>query len=192
MQKEHLSIVGRHEEARKHIDKAIELNPLSFVIRYVSSKIYYNQGHFTEALAEIQKCHELHENHPWLPIREFRVYWQLGEEEKAYEALREIFYRDSMYNLETAENIYKNSGLKAVIDWKLNIDSTDPESEIRPISIASTYGMIGENEKAMEWLEKAFILHDVSSEFNFNIHFKKLHNNPRYIALLKKMGLEAQ
>ena len=63
---EHLSITGHHDEARNHIDKALEINPLSFVIRFVSAKLYYNQGYFSEALAEIQKCHELQENHPWL------------------------------------------------------------------------------------------------------------------------------
>ena len=44
---EHLSIIGQHEEARKHIDKALELNPLSFVIRHVSgAKLYYNRWSF--------------------------------------------------------------------------------------------------------------------------------------------------
>lgn len=117
---QHLHITGQQEEARKHIDKALELDPLSFVIRYVSgAEFYYNCGRFKEALAEIQKCNELQENHPWLPRREFNIYWQLGEEEKSYEALRKILKRNSIYDLETAENIYKVSGLNAVIDWKL-------------------------------------------------------------------------
>jgi TolB-like protein len=190
---EHLSITGRHEEARKHIDKALELNPLSFVIRHVSgAKLYYNRGRFKEALAEIQKCHELHENHPWLPRRDFHIYWQLGEEEKAYEALRKIFNADSIYNLETAEKIYKESGLKALIDWKITIDINSAESDSRAYSIANTYGMIGEDEKALEWLEKTYIFGRISPEMSFSIHFKNLHNNPRYIAILKKMGLAIQ
>ena len=173
--------------------KALELNPLSYVIRYVSgAEMHYNDGHFIEALAEIQKCHELHENHPWLPKRDFQIYWQLGEEEKAYEALRKIFEADSIYNLETAEKIYKKSGLKAVIDWKLIIDAADAENGKRAYSIASTYGMIGEDEKAMDWLERESNLGKILPVMIFNIHFKNLHNNPRYIAILKKMGLEIQ
>jgi len=188
---QHLHITGQHEEAHKHIDKALELNPLSFVIRYVRGvEFYYNDGRFIEALAEIQKCNELYENHPWLPRSEFKVYWQLGEEQKAYEALRKIFERDSIYNLENAENIYKVSGLKAVLDWEIEIDLKDAKSDYRPYSIADTYGLIGEDEKAMEWLEKAIVSQKISPELNFNIHFKNLHNNPGYIAILKKMGLE--
>jgi len=186
---EHLSITGHHDEARKHIDKALEINPLSFVIRYVSAKLHYNQGYFLEALVEIQKCHELQENHPWLPKWEFQIYWQIGEEEKAHESLWKILERDSIYNLEIAEKIHKESGLQSAIEWKLKMDEAD--DEIRPYAIASTYGMIGEDEKALYWLEKAYTANH-TSEMSFSIHFRNLHNNPRYIAILNGMGLGAQ
>ena len=188
---QHLHITGQHEEARKHIDKALELDPLSFVIRYVNgAEMYYNDGRFSEALSEIQKCHELQENHPWLPRIEFLIYWQLGEEGKAYDALRKIFEKDSIYNLDTAESIYQVSGLDAVIDWKIEIDIEDSESKYPYYSIADTYGLIGEDEKALEWLEKAYMSQKISPSMSFNLHFKNLHKNPRYIAILKKMGLD--
>lgn len=187
---EHLSILGQHKKARMHIDKALELDPLSFVIRHVSVKLYYNRGRFEEALEELQKCNELYENHPWLPWKYFNVYWQLGDKEKGYEALLKVFEGDSIYNIETAENIYEVSGLKAVIDWKINIDIKEAEKGYRLYRLASTYGLIGEDEKALEWLEKAFMLNKISPEVSFNIHFKNLHNNPRYLAILKKMGLD--
>lgn len=187
---EHLSILGQHKKARMHIDKALELDPLSFVIRHVSVKLYYNRGRFEEALEELQKCNELYENHPWLPWKYFNVYWQLGDKEKGYEALLKVFEGDSIYNIETAENIYEVSGLKAVIDWKINIDIKEAEKGYRLYRLASTYGLIGEDEKAIEWLEKAFMLNKISPEVSFNIHFKNLHNNPRYLAILKKMGLD--
>jgi len=187
---EHLSTTGQHEEARKHIDKALELNPLSFVIRYVSAQLYYNRGRFKEALAEIQKCHELQENHPWLPYREFIIYWQLGEEEKAYEALRKLLKRNSIYNLETANNIYKDSGLNAVLDWEAEIDSIEAvKGNVSYYWLATLCGLIGEDENALYWLEKA---HKIPAEASYSIHFKNLHDNPRYIAILEKMGLAAQ
>jgi len=185
---EHLSIIGKHEEAREHIDKAIKLNPLSFIIRHLSTKLYYHQGHFNEAQEELLKCNELQENHPWLPRRELEINWQLGEKGKAYEALWKLLKRNSMYDLEMAENIYKDSGLRSVIEWKMRIDEADDKNN--PISIASTYGMIGEDEKAMEWLERAYLSKKMGTQSSFNIHFKNLHDNPRYIAILKGMGLE--
>ena len=187
---QHLHITGQHEDAWLHIGKALELNPLSFVIRYVSGhEMYYNDGLFEEALAEIQKCNELHENHPWIARAELEIYWRLGEEERTYEALKKILNRDSVYNLKEAEDIYKESGLNVVIDWKMEIDSMDTERRFQAYHIANTYGMIGENEKAMDWLEKASNMHMISPHLSFNIHFKNLHNNPRYIAILEEMGL---
>ncbi len=187
----HLCFFGHHEEARKHINIAIELDPLSFVNHFASAKYYYHRGQFKEALVEIQKCQELHENHPRNLKYEFWIYWQLSEEKKAFEALLEIFKRDSIYNLQIAKNIYEDSGLRSVIEWKILIDVKYAESDNRIHEIANNYGMIGEDEKALEWLEKAFI-RDLSPMMNFNIHFKNLNNNPRYLAILKEMGLTAQ
>jgi hypothetical protein len=48
--------------------------------------------------------------------------------------------------------------------------------------------MIGEDEKALYWLEKAYTAGG-TGEMSFFIHFRNLHNNPRYIAILKGMGL---
>ena len=191
---QHLHITGRNEKARKHIDKALELDPLSFVIRYVSgAEFCYNDGRFEEALAEIKICNELHNNHPWLPRCEFFIYWQLGEKEKAYEALQKTFKRDSIYDLETADSIFEVSGLKAVIDWKMEIDSIELEKGNRGYyRLASSFGIIGKDEEAMYWLEKAYESNKISPHMSFDLHFNNLHNNPRYIAILKKMGLETQ
>ena len=54
--------------------------------------------------------------------------------------------------------------------------------------LADSYGMIGQNEEALYWLEKAFKAHQ-TTQMSWNLHFKDLHNNPRYIAILNGMGL---
>jgi len=61
-----LSIIGNHEEARKQINEAIELDPLSFVIRYVSMKLNFHNGNFQEALRDLGLCRELY--HGKVPI----------------------------------------------------------------------------------------------------------------------------
>lgn len=191
---QHCHITGRNEEAWIHINKALELNPLSFVIRYVSgAEMYYNDGRFAEALQEIQKCNELHSNHPWIPRIEFAIYWQLGQEEKAYEALGKVLKQNPVYNLQEVEEIYNKSGLRAVIDLKLEVDSMHhAKGSFRAYHVADTYGMMGEDEKAMDWLEKAYNINKFSPHVSFNIHFKNVHNSPAYMAILEKMGLATQ
>lgn len=188
----HLSFLRRHEEARIHINKAIELNPLSFVLRNESLKFYYHQGRFEEALAELIRCNELHENHPW--IRKYYIYlnWQLHEDKILLEPLLNNFSTPSNGdNLDLVKEIYSESGIQGVIDYEIKMLLKLSEEEIGlEYRLAWLYGMIGEDEKAIEWLEKyvetkKFPLPDLS----FNIHFKNLHDNPRYIAIVEKMGL---
>jgi len=188
---EHLSIIGKHDEARKHINKALELDPLSFIIRYISAKCYYNQDHYTDALREIQKCHELQKDHHFALEYEFRIYYQLGEEEKSYKALKKIIADNPDYNLETAENIYNKNGLNAVIDWKIEIDIARLEQGLdldKYYNYANILAMVGKSEQALYWLEKAFEVRKYPT-LKWNTHFKNLHDNPRYIALLKKIDL---
>lgn len=63
---EHLSVTGRYDEARIYMNQALELDSGSFIIRYVSAKLYYNQGDFEKALNEIQICYKLYK-------RQFRL-----------------------------------------------------------------------------------------------------------------------
>jgi len=185
-----LNSIGRDEEARKHMDIALELDPLSFNNRDSSARFYYHRGNFSEALKEIQKCQELQHDHYWIPIRKLMNYFQLGEEEKAYTALRKILNSSLIYDIEIADNIFNEDGLKAVLEWKIEIDLKDAENYHKSYyTLADSYGMIGEDEKALYWLEKAFIAHQ-TGEIYFNIHFTDLHNNPGYIEILKGMGLD--
>ncbi len=192
---EHLSIQGRHEEARLHIDKALELDPLSFVIRYVSVKLYYHQGRFEEALLDLQKCIELQKDHPWIEDYSIRIYWQLGEEEKTFELLwARIIDPPVVHDLDLVKRIYNESGVKGVIEYDNEITIELSEGgDNYTFYLANSYAMIGEEKKAIYWLEKAFESYGrISPEISFNIHFRSLRNNPTYIAILEEMGLEPQ
>jgi len=190
---EHLNIIGRQEEAREHIDKAIELSPLSFVIRYRSMRLYYDQGRFEEALAEIQRCNELHENHPWLFTYYIYLYWQLGDDEKLFEALWDDYSTPPIVDdLDLVKKIYSESGINGVIDYDFETLLNLAKDEIGwELTLANRYGIIGEDEKALEWLEKYVESRECPTlAISFNIHFKNLHNNPGFIAILEKMGLD--
>jgi TolB-like protein len=187
---EHLRFTGQHEKARLHINRAVELDPLSFVIRFVNIKILYHQGLFQEALEQIKIAHALEKDHLFILGYEYRLYYQLGDEEKAFQALYKIFEMPPVvHDLDSVEIIYRQSGMKGVILYSINMEKQF--EDFSPYGIASEYGLIGEDDNAMDWLEKAFIgdISRISPEVNFNIHFRNLHDNPRYIAIIKKMGL---
>ena len=187
----HLLMNARQpEEARKHIDKALELDPLSFLFRIVSARFYYHTGLYSKALEELQKCSEFEINHPWMPYKEMVNYLQLGDDKNAFIALRKWLNLSAIYDLETADKIYETDGIKAVLKWKIEIDIKDVgNTNDSYYWLADSYGIIGEDEEALYWLEKAFESHQ-TTQMNWNRNFKTLHNHPRYIAILKGMGLE--
>jgi len=182
---EYLSIIGKHEEARQHINKAIELDPLSFVIRYVSVKLNFHQGQFQEALLDLQRCRELNhgKDHHWIADMDFRINRELGNEQAAFEGLKR-FYGNFLGIMEPKEmdSIYQVSGIDGIL--KKRIESIDYLWE-KP----SLYGILGDDVKALEWLEIAVEKEEETAEFPFRYEFRNLHPNPRFQALLRKSGL---
>ncbi len=182
---EYLSFMGNHEEARKQVNKAIELDPLSFVIRYESMMLNFNQGQFQEALLDLERCRELNhgKDHSWIAKYYFRINRELGNEQAAFDGIKR-WYGDFLSVIEPKEmdSIYQISGIDGIL--KRRIESTDYLGEK-----TSLYGILGNDEKALEWLEIAVEKGEEPADFPFLYEFRNLHSNPRYQALLRKIGL---
>jgi Tfp pilus assembly protein PilF len=59
-----------------------------------------------------------------------------------------------------------------------------------PLAIASVHAYRGENDRAFEWLEKAVAYHDTSlSTVSVDPVFANLHDDPRWIAFLRRHGM---
>ena len=69
----------------------------------------------------------------------------------------------------------------------------DPEQNesVSATAIAGIYAVLGEKDKAIEWLERAY---DERSGYlavvNGDFVFENLRDEPRYQALIEKMGLK--
>jgi hypothetical protein len=61
----------------------------------------------------------------------------------------------------------------------------------QPYKLAQKYAFLDEKEKALEWLEMAFEQHSLRIPLlNSDPYFENLRSEPRFKAILKKMGLE--
>jgi TolB-like protein/Tfp pilus assembly protein PilF len=185
----HLSIIGRHQEARIHMNKAVELNPLSFIIRNANAKFYYHQGYFEEALKELDISDDIQKGHFRTIRYRFYTCWQLGLEEKAFAALRTQLTQNPRYDLEIADSIFIESGIKAVLEWKTESDLTVVEEEHLQAQLSDQFALLGKYEDALYWLEKSYQLHQ-TPEMSLQYQFQALHNHPGYRAILEGMGLD--
>jgi TolB-like protein/DNA-binding winged helix-turn-helix (wHTH) protein/Flp pilus assembly protein TadD len=63
-------------------------------------------------------------------------------------------------------------------------------SAVSPSAIASVYAFRGESDEAFKWLERAYTERDtLLPAIKYRTEFYRLHDDPRYKALLKKLNL---
>jgi hypothetical protein len=67
----------------------------------------------------------------------------------------------------------------------------EPQKEyVSPYEIAVNYAAMGDRDHTFEWLEKAYAERSGRMEYLKNEDFlQPFHSDPRYIDLLKRMGL---
>lgn len=179
-----LTIFGKDYEAREHIKKALELDPLSFVIRHYSAVYYYNQGQLNEALAENNLCLDLAKDHLWALNLEFLIYIRLENDLAALDCYKKVVEITGEWTQEEADSVYRIGGIDGLLWWRVKHSTWDHN-----LYKAKYYALLGEDEKVLEILESAVNEGKISAFSTIALEFKNLRSHPRFIAIRKKMGL---
>jgi tetratricopeptide (TPR) repeat protein len=57
-------------------------------------------------------------------------------------------------------------------------------------AIAEIYATLGDNDKAIYWIEEAYKRrHDFTPWFKYNVYFKPLYNDPRFKEIIQRLNL---
>jgi len=179
-----LIIFGRNFDAREHINKALELDPLSFVIRHYSAVYYYNQEQFSEALAENNLSLDLVKDHLWALDLEFFIYLKLENDMAALDYYKKFGEITGRWTQEDADSVYMIGGINGLLWWRVK-DTTWDNKQAK----AKYYALLGEDKKALEMLESAINERKISAFQTMSLEFKNLRSHPRFIAIRKKMDL---
>lgn len=185
----YLASTNRCVESLNHIDKAIELDPLSMVMRTDKGWLLYMCDKNDEALDNLEDVHKLNPN---FGATYFLIlaYTQNGLFDKAIKLAEESIPNkgnDSAYVLLSAYS-------KALAGRK-----TEAENQLKSFSSKYDYfyekGLVnlalGKDEKAIDYLEK--VVERKSSWQPFlksQPELKKLHSNKRFQNLMKKLNLD--
>ena len=194
-----LMITGPIEEARVHIDRALELEPYFWVVHNLNSWIYYFEEKYQEGLDACFTGLDLNPNssdNNWLFVLH---YVKLGEGEKAAKALHDNFsrYQATSHYADEILDAFNESGIKGIFTWLIdfNINRPIPLEGLNghPYYIAWWYAILGNREESIYWFEKAMEtktkpLHYFNLIAN-NPDFDILRDDPRFLAIIEKAGL---
>ena len=98
---------------------------------------------------------------------------------------------DAQQLADEQHQIYSRGGFQAVLEWKLNRSSRSAAKRyISPIDFAETYARLKRTEETLRYLELAYKEHaPFMAHIQWNSDFDFLHSDPRYLAIVRKMGL---
>jgi TolB-like protein/tetratricopeptide (TPR) repeat protein/tRNA A-37 threonylcarbamoyl transferase component Bud32 len=193
----HLAIFGTEEAAIAAMKRGIELDPLSPLHTSWLAGMYWEFGRFDEAIAEARKAMELQADFPVALFVLGLAHLDKGEHAKAIEFHERAVAKYPNQSLTwTLARTYAMTGRTADARRIMRrLESGGPPGDaLHPWFIATAYVALGDHEKAMDWLEKAYdarilFLPNLRRERTAGGTFQPLRTNPRFQALLRKLNL---
>jgi TolB-like protein len=192
----YLVAMGRFDDAVAEMKRARELDPLSPNKQQSLANTLYRAGRYDEALQQFREVPDPYAN-PELRHRRMAAIYE-----------RKGMPKEAIAELLTALRLAGKKELAAVVERKC-LSSGYPEGKktflwgdlrekqqrarngfIQASWIAADYALLGEKDKAFEWLEKAFRERDVLLVYlKVEDSFEPLRSDPRFQDLLRRMGL---
>jgi adenylate cyclase len=185
-----LDALGQNDDARIHVNIAIEIDPSFFYLYILSAQLYYNCGNLNESLSESLKAIKMYPDFKYGYWRAFRVYIRQGEGLKAVGIITDYLKRDNvnMKHIETMQENFITSGLTGLLNWVIDweINGNNPDRYL----LATWHIFLGNIEQALRLLEEAVEKRMVAIPMiNNDPDFDILNSEPRYQVLIEKMNL---
>ena len=193
---EYLMTMGRHDEAIARMKKSQELDPLSLIISVAIGWTYYMARRYEDAVQQIRRTFELDPNYPvanWvlgLVLRKMGRFDEgIAEGEKGVRASGgSPLIRASLAQSFGAAG--KTKEARKILD---DLTILAKQKYVAPYFLAGIYVGLGDEQRAMESLEKSYEEH---SHWLIYLHMDPgmdgLRSNLRFQELLQRVGLPLQ
>jgi TolB-like protein/Tfp pilus assembly protein PilF len=188
----------RYDEALDKIKRAQELDPGSNIINTDVGSAYYFMRQYDKAIEAYQNVLAMDEG-----------FW------KGYYGLADAYFQKEMYEetlaeFQKAKDLYKGwqpqleslmgityarmgrrEEARQVLD---NLLERSKQEYVQQILVANLYFALEENDQGFDWLERAYKGRDpwlpFIKAFPFYDFYDSVRSDPRFIAMLKKIGLD--
>ena len=190
---EYVMTMGRHVEAIARIKSGQQLDPFSLIINVAVGWSLYHAGRFDEALKQLRRTVELDPNYPvtyWilgLVLRKTSCYeLAIAEGEKAVK----LSGGSPMMRAALAHTFASAGKTTEALQMLDDLTILAKQKYVAPHFIAGIHIGLGENDRAMEYLERSWEEH---SHWLIYLHMDPsmdaLRDDPRFQNLLRRVGL---
>jgi TolB-like protein/tetratricopeptide (TPR) repeat protein len=205
-----LTTSWKWSEAEPEFRRAIELNPNDATAHYFYAfTLLMPQNRIDQALDEFHAALSLDPLSPIVNVNYGLTLMVAGRFPEAIEQIKKVLERDPSFGPAHfyLAQVYATQGrfADAVKELPINRPGSgsfspdaqgfiksmlSPEHAPLPANVALAYAIAGDREKAFEYLEKAYSEEDTEVEAIIRFPgFNSLHSDPRWAALLGKLGL---
>jgi adenylate cyclase len=183
--------MGRLDEAIAAEKKALELDPLNTFLNTDLGFFLYWARRYEDATAQMRKTLELDPNNAFgHSVLGWCLIWKANKAEAIAEFQKATTLDDLPWYISSLGYAYAASGDRAKAEQILHdLNQLVKQRYVSPANRASVYLGLGENEKALDWLDKAYEDQDpIFWWINGDQLYDRVRNEPRFKALMQKLA----
>jgi len=189
-----LAIMGREKEGFAIMKKGAELDPYAPIILTNLAEAYMTKGDYTTANDILQKIFDIDPQFFFANVWRAAILQEQGKPKEALEQLDKISLPGlSSISLGFVAQYYGDLGEKSKTRMILKMLLSDLKNQQPdPVAVAMVYAGLGNADSTIAWLQQALAQIPKSSSLPTTRawrEFRLVHQDPRYVAILRKMGL---
>jgi TolB-like protein len=186
-----LCILQRPDEALTQGQLAIELDPFNPLIKVLYSFTVLSVSDCEKALALAEKVTADDPEHYMANNAIESAAFRCGDYDKVMKAAKYILPVRGI-DYQKVERVFKKQGfVPAYEEVMRQSEILAQNGYFSPVEMAVRYMMVDQKDKALDWLEKGFKVHDQNMPYITTDAYlcEPLFDNPRFIDIIKKMNL---
>ena len=180
--------LGKFDLARKLIDRALNIDPLSDFANLVGQYAEFCKMKFAKVELHLKKYLESDPPFLWGLWFLWRTYSFLDRKKEAIQVLKKIF--TNVGSIKMVEAINKTNTDNALKTIAFGMAQSYPTHYSSPYNIAILFAHAGEKEQALKWLKESIDVIDPKSHYlSVDPEFQILHNDERFKEYVKRVGM---
>jgi len=186
---------ARHLEGIPQLRRAVELDPLNLQYNANLGSALADSGQYEDGVQQLNRTLEMDPSFGQAHFSLSRAYRRVGKYDLWLDEWKKAatLYHDQeeLAIAEEASRAYRRSGLKGAASREVEMRKQLAKRRYEdPAGIAYCYAELGDKEKTFAWLDTALAeKSDGLQRIKIVRAMDQWHTDPRYIELLKKMGL---